>query len=244
MVSIVKSRFALAALASCAVVTTSPALATTITVNGSTESYHSDSPNGPFAFVTGVYNGSYASVGHIISGLNNPVDGYYASLMQFVLPTIPAKAVVKDVELTFSGLPGDRSGDIMMTVYSTQGTGFDPAKIGSGAKYGVIHPIGEYTLDVTYVIGNQLASLPAGSTAGFSFKQIAENCTFLQSNNTCFNILGSTGGGAYPIPTLSITYDEVTTAVPEPSTWALMMIGFGLVGGAMWRRRSHLAIQP
>jgi hypothetical protein len=29
------------------------------------------------------------------------------------------------------------------------------------------------------------------------------------------------------------------SAVPEPSTWALMALGFGLLGGAgYWRRRS------
>ncbi len=244
MASIVKSRVALTILASCAVATCVPAKAATITVNGQTASYNSDSPNGPFAYKAHAYNGAYASVGHINSGLTNAaIDGYYASLMQFVLPTLPAKAVVKDVELTFGGFPGDRSGDIMMTVYSTQGTGFDPGNIGAGAKYGVIHPIGLYTLDVTYVIANQLADLPAGSTAGFSFKQIAENCTFLQVNNTCFNILGGSAGTNLFIPTLAITYDEVTTAVPEPSTWAMMMIGFGLVGGAIWRRRSYLALQ-
>lgn len=30
-----------------------------------------------------------------------------------------------------------------------------------------------------------------------------------------------------------------TTAVPEPATWAMMIAGFGLVGGAMRRRRSQ-----
>jgi len=29
-----------------------------------------------------------------------------------------------------------------------------------------------------------------------------------------------------------------TTAAPEPSTWALLMLGFAALGGAAWRRRS------
>lgn len=32
--------------------------------------------------------------------------------------------------------------------------------------------------------------------------------------------------------------DDVSGAVPEPATWALMLVGFGLVGGAMRRRQA------
>ena len=30
-------------------------------------------------------------------------------------------------------------------------------------------------------------------------------------------------------------------AVPEPATWAMMIVGFGLVGGALRRRRPQLS---
>jgi len=32
-------------------------------------------------------------------------------------------------------------------------------------------------------------------------------------------------------------------AVPEPATWAMMLVGFGLVGGAMRRRKQHQAVR-
>ena len=35
---------------------------------------------------------------------------------------------------------------------------------------------------------------------------------------------------------------ETTTAVPEPATWAMMIMGFGLAGAAMRRRRGALAV--
>jgi len=40
----------------------------------------------------------------------------------------------------------------------------------------------------------------------------------------------------------NIRLSDVTGAVPEPATWAMMIGGFGLVGGAMRRRRSASAV--
>jgi hypothetical protein len=39
----------------------------------------------------------------------------------------------------------------------------------------------------------------------------------------------------------SVTITEPTAAVPEPASWALMIAGFGLAGGAMRARRSGIA---
>ncbi|GLJ00174.1 PEPxxWA-CTERM sorting domain-containing protein [Sphingobium sp. BS19] len=43
------------------------------------------------------------------------------------------------------------------------------------------------------------------------------------------------GAGAY---NGSLTYNRLTTAIPEASTWAMMILGMGAVGFAMRRRRS------
>jgi hypothetical protein len=37
-------------------------------------------------------------------------------------------------------------------------------------------------------------------------------------------------------------YRAFNSAVPEPSTWAMMIGGFGIVGGAMRRRRSTTTV--
>lgn len=42
--------------------------------------------------------------------------------------------------------------------------------------------------------------------------------------------------------TITITHNGVTAAVPEPASWALMIGGFGLVGGAMRRRNVKTSV--
>lgn len=39
----------------------------------------------------------------------------------------------------------------------------------------------------------------------------------------------------------ALVADPVTPSVPEPATWAMMIVGFGLVGGAMRRRKTTVA---
>ena len=55
---------------------------------------------------------------------------------------------------------------------------------------------------------------------------------------------GGTGGESTPPstntpPTGGTPPGPVVAAVPEPSTWAMLMIGMGLIGGIMRRRRSN-----
>jgi hypothetical protein len=62
------------------------------------------------------------------------------------------------------------------------------------------------------------------------------NVTFDLSNNSEFDVVSyvTTSNAVIP-PTPTV---DLTSAVPEPATWAMMILGFGLVGGAM-RRRKH-----
>ncbi|MBY9061427.1 PEPxxWA-CTERM sorting domain-containing protein [Sphingomonas yunnanensis] len=57
------------------------------------------------------------------------------------------------------------------------------------------------------------------------------------------------GFGGTPVPadddlcgsvryTLTYDYTPFGAAVPEPSTWAMMVLGFGLAGAAIRRRRA------
>jgi hypothetical protein len=45
------------------------------------------------------------------------------------------------------------------------------------------------------------------------------------------------GGAAYGLNELRVFDAPAVSAVPEPSTWAFMIVGFGLAGGTLRRRR-------
>lgn len=55
----------------------------------------------------------------------------------------------------------------------------------------------------------------------------------------------STGSDTFGFDQLTIgDLGQVTGAVPEPSTWAMLLLGFGFIGGALRRRRSPMAVVP
>jgi hypothetical protein len=47
----------------------------------------------------------------------------------------------------------------------------------------------------------------------------------------------SSGGGFADVRQVRVGPAAMTTAVPEPGTWAMMLVGFGAMGVAMRRRR-------
>jgi hypothetical protein len=51
----------------------------------------------------------------------------------------------------------------------------------------------------------------------------------------------STNALTYANTSTSLIYRQFATAVPEPATWGMMILGFGLVGGLMRRRSTKVA---
>ncbi len=77
-------------------------------------------------------------------------------------------------------------------------------------------------------------SVGSGSGAGANFHGFADNVT----------ATGTFSGGTNDSRSFNFETAAVTAAVPEPSSWAMMLVGFGAVGGAMRRRRrSHTLLQ-
>jgi PEP-CTERM motif len=59
-----------------------------------------------------------------------------------------------------------------------------------------------------------------------------------EENSSAQGIFSTDGGGAFPIPSIEIAS---RAAAPEPSVWAMMILGFAGCGFAALRRRRHEA---
>jgi hypothetical protein len=97
----------------------------------------------------------------------------------------------------------------------------------------------------------KLNGVDTGFTAfGFSaFSSFSLTSGFVGGVNTLdFVVLNAGGPGAFRVDDLVGTADlgvvpEPPGVVPEPGTWALLILGFGLVGGALRGRRAYFAPQ-
>lgn len=76
--------------------------------------------------------------------------------------------------------------------------------------------------DFVYTAGDRSAAIGAGTSTSLGN-------VILQGHNTARGV------------NYAIYWDNLTAGVPEPASWAMLIIGFGGVGGAMRRRRRVIA---
>jgi len=109
----------------------------------------------------------------------------------------------------------------------------------AGQQYGFTGPTTE-RWSVSFGGDTQLSALFSLPEAGVGpwEKQTMTFTASAESQVLSFLAQG-TPGGAPPISFLDGV--SLTAAVPEPATWAMMITGFGAVGGALRRKRTALA---
>ena len=89
-------------------------------------------------------------------------------------------------------------------------------------------------------IDGKLASINSfGLTFGFNFGDFDPNDP--NTGRAVFNAGWGELSGYVPVYIHQDFIAAATTAVPEPSSWAMLIAGFGLVGGTLRRRRAAMA---
>jgi len=91
---------------------------------------------------------------------------------------------------------------------------------------------------------------PGGPLAPFNIDGLGARSIFSATTVDAFfsqtvknNPVGRPGGAGTPVFSLGqTTTPSGVTAIPEPATWAMMLGGFGLLGGAMRRRHRQVTV--
>ena len=86
--------------------------------------------------------------------------------------------------------------------------------------------------------GNLLETFTVNSGNGWTIRSLASDDVYR------LDMIASTGALGYTffgIDNLVFTPNAVAPVVPEPASWAMMIAGFGLVGGTMRRRATMVA---
>jgi hypothetical protein len=162
-----------------------------------------------FSFSTANYSAS----GQIITDVSNDVLSVSGSVL-------PSTGLTAGTGGSITGLVSDRSNNVP----PVQGTFYAPS--GQGWYYNdVLYPSGPALVDNNGILfefgaGNFGNIYTVGSTYYFS----VDNPGVLYNPGDVI-----TAGG--------ITFDSEIAAVPEPSTWAMMMFGFAGVGFMAYRRK-------
>lgn len=169
----------------------------------------------------------------------------------------PANAALNGVEvngsLQFNGIPVnyyDSSNGFVPAGYGNSGG--QPVTIGAGIEFGFIDGANQDTADFTdtqLFISDALfglgaapwemsfTSLTAGAFGGLSLVSDGFN------PGLNYGLLGDTitinwaGTDSFDVVTYDAVFDiTAASGVPEPATWAMMLLGFGAIGFAMRRR--------
>jgi hypothetical protein len=95
------------------------------------------------------------------------------------------------------------------------------------------------TIDETYTIADNVGNsasfvIPPNFNSGLQFYSIP-------ATGTVVTITSAATGGFYDFAIDNVGFDQATPGTPEPSTWAMMLLGFAGLGFAGYRKAKSVA---
>ena len=180
-------------------------------------------------------------------------NGSFAATIDFSLPTLPANAVVIGASLmigSFNQLLGLNTYEVDTYTTSSPDANLAHANVRNPVTSFQLYPSRDaqvFSVDVTSAVASALTPTPHNSYIGFTIRQTFDGCPTganLPGDYYCTTLIGLNNTPA-AIPRLLINYDiqspPPVLTVPEPSTWAMMVAGFGLLGASLRRERKSTA---
>lgn len=86
--------------------------------------------------------------------------------------------------------------------------------------------------------------LHTSTLAGFTGGPLCSDFNVAPANCGFSSVAYAANGAYSAVANGAVTQRDVQGAVPEPATWAMMLVGFGGLGAVIRRRRSVLAARP
>ncbi len=166
---------------------------------------------------------------------NTTVDGFYALFLQ--TPGLGDFLNPGDEPLSFATSNGQNR-------FLLAGDGWTPGTNGDSDPF--------YNILLTFGSGNTLSGTYTPTTNTFiggssytlgGLTYTLEEFSFRRTLGDAVSQTVATPGGDGNDYSGNFRVSALT-AVPEPATWALMILGFGAVGGAMRRRTVRIATRP
>jgi hypothetical protein len=176
----------------------------------------------------GAGNGSFASNNFIAGncGANDCGIGEFRNFFRFDVSSISGPISSAVLKLNTSNVQPEQAATVGYSISSTSSLTF--ADLGTGTLFGSRNYTNadDFTVQSIALNGAGLAALLAGGTDFIISGRVTSPTLFGPSEANQF-VFGSSFGGAELV---------VTTGVPEPSTWAMMLIGFAGLAFATRRK--------
>lgn len=231
-----KNRTILAALVGAAVATfpgAALAATTVVTVNGNDDIFLAGQPDGTvFASDNAPVNSPTLALTQFVTG--SPITfsgiGAFSNVGGAPVGGLDGNTALNQVRaLSISGVDGGNvNGLIGVFLGDNPASGAFPTSQ-SGISFSSLSPL----LQQAFWIGDGLTGTGTGSLQQF-FAPVGATRLFLAPLDLAGSYANNSGSAAV---TINFTSSSVVGAVPEPSTWLMMILGFGLVGGTLRSRR-------